>query len=123
MKFWKNAVLYYLGGASYMTLEFLWRGRSDGSMFLLGGGCFLALGQLRKLRLPLPVLTVLGAGMVTALELGAGLIVNRNHTVWDYSAMPMNFMGQICLPYTLLWLPVSLAGMELYHKAENKISL
>ena len=58
MEFRKKSVLFYLGGASYMTLEFLWRGRSHGSMFLLGGGCFLALGKLRKVPLPLPIRTV-----------------------------------------------------------------
>lgn len=121
MKLWKNAVLFYLGGASYMTLEFLWRGRSHSSMFLLGGLCFLALGKLRKAPLPLPALTVLGALMVTGMELAAGLVVNRDHAVWDYSAMPMNFMGQICLPFTLLWMPVSLAGMTLYGKTEGRL--
>ena len=121
MRIWKNSVLFYLGGASYMTLEFLWRGRSHGSMFLLGGGCFLMLGQLRRLRLPLPVLTMLGAVSVTGMELAAGLTVNRAYAVWDYRPMPFNFAGQICLPYTLLWMPVSLAGMLLYGKVEGKI--
>lgn len=121
MEFWKKSVLFYLGGASYMTLEFLWRGRSHGSMFLLGGGCFLALGKLHKVPLPLPIRTVLGAGMVTGMELVTGLLVNRQHQVWDYSRMPMNWKGQVCLPYSLLWIPVSLAGMELYGQAERRI--
>ena len=121
MKLWKHSVLFYLGGAAYMTLEFLWRGRSHGTMFLLGGSCFLTLGRLRKLELPLPVLTVLGAAAVTMLELLAGLSVNRDYAVWDYRQMPLQFHGQICLPYSLLWLPVSFAGMELYRKAERRI--
>ena len=121
MKIWKKSLLFYLGGAAYMTLEFIWRGRSDGSMFLLGGSCFLTLGQLRKLRLPLPILTMLGAAAVTGLELAAGLAVNRDYGVWDYRLMPLNFRGQICLPYSLLWMPVSLAGMVLYDKAEKRI--
>ena len=123
MKLWKQSVLFYLGGAAYMTLEFLWRGRSHGSMFLLGGGCFLALGQLRRLKLPLPALSVLGSGVVTGLELLAGLTVNRDHAVWDYSAMPLNFRGQICAPYSLLWVPVSLAGILLYAQAERRIGV
>ena len=44
MKFWKQAMLFYLGGCAYMGLELLWRGRSHGSMFLLGGFCFLLIG-------------------------------------------------------------------------------
>lgn len=121
MKIWKNTVLFYLGGTAYMTLEFLWRGFSHYTMFLLGGLCFLMLGKLRSLRLPLPVLVVLGAGGVTVLELATGLLVNRAYTVWDYRHMPMNFLGQICLPFTLLWMPVCLAGMELYHAAESLV--
>ena len=48
------------------------------------------------------------------LELGCGLLVNRSYRVWDYRHMPMNFLGQICLPFTLLWVPLSLAAMLLY---------
>ena len=119
MKIWKNAVLFYLGGASYMALEFLWRGRSHGSMFLLGGGCFMALGQIRRLPMPLPMRAVLGAGVVTGMELATGLLVNQRHQVWDYTAMPMNYQGQICVPYSLLWIPVSLGAMLLYGQADK----
>ena len=48
------------------------------------------------------------------LELGCGLLVNRDYGVWDYRHLPLNFQGQICLPYTLLWIPVSLAAILLY---------
>ena len=121
MKIWKNAVLFYLGGAAYMTLEFVWRGRSHGSMFLLGGCCFLMLGRLRRTALPLPLLTLLGAAGITGLELLAGLAVNRDYTVWDYRQMPLQYQGQICLPYSLLWVPVSLMGMLLYEQVEKRI--
>ena len=116
MKIWRTLVLFYLGGTVYMTLEFLWRGRSHGSMFLLGGLCFLLLGVLggRFLGLPLWVKVVLGAAMITVLELLTGLAVNRQYAVWDYRSMPFQFMGQICLPFSLLWMPLSLAGMQIY---------
>ena len=119
MKILKTCLLFYTGGTAYMMLEFLWRGHSHYSMFLLGGSCFLLLGQLRKLRLPLPILVILGALGITALELLTGLWVNRNYTVWDYRRLPCNFLGHICLNYSLLWMPVSLAGMELYELADR----
>lgn len=123
MKLWKKAVLFYVGGTAYLTMEFLWRGRSDGSMFLLGGLCFLLLGRwIARLRLPLALRTVLGAGVITALELITGLLVNRNFTVWDYRALPLNFRGQICVNFSLLWIPVSLAAMFLYSWAEEQIT-
>ena len=33
--------------------------------------------------------------------------------IWDYSGMPCNLLGQICLPYFLLWHPVSLGAILL----------
>ena len=49
MRFLKYCILFYTGGAAYMTLEFLWRGRSHSSMFLLGGLCFLMIGRISSL--------------------------------------------------------------------------
>lgn len=121
MKIWKTLVLFYLGGSAYMTLEFLWRGFSHYSMFLLGGGCFLMLGQLRKMKLPLPALVMLGALGVTAAELITGLAVNQNYAIWDYRHLPLNYRGQISLIFSLLWMPVSFAGMELHRLADRKI--
>lgn len=111
---WKKTGLFCLGGAGYVCLELLWRGRSHPSMFLAGGTCFLLLGQLQKTKLPLPVRAAAGAGIITGVELLAGLAANRQHEVWDYSHLPLNYRGQICLPYSLLWVPVSLGGMALY---------
>lgn len=122
MKFWKQILLFYLGGMGYTGLELLWRGRTHGSMFLLGGACFVALGQLRKLRLPLPLSGLLGSGIITAGELATGLTVNKSYHVWDYRALPCNFKGHICLSFSLLWLPISLLAMELYHLLYKRIS-
>lgn len=116
MKTWRKCVLFYLGGSAYMGLELLWRGRSHGSMFLAGGLCFLLIGHLNKVRprLPLPLRCLAGAGIVTMVELGAGLLFNRGYQVWDYRDQPLNFHGQICPLFTILWIPVSLAAIWLY---------
>lgn len=116
MKLWKNAMLFSLGGAAYLALELLWRGWTDGSMFLLGGACFLAIGQLNLMEhpLPLPWRTAVGTGIILMGELGAGLIVNRQYAVWDYRELPLNYHGQICLPFAVLWIPVSLAAIFLH---------
>ena len=120
-KITKISLLFALGGGAYVGLEKLWRGRSHGSMFLAGGTCFLLLGQLRKTKLPLPVQALAGAGVITAVELAAGLIANRQYQVWDYRTMPLNFLGQICLPYSLLWVPVSLGGICLYGFIDKRL--
>lgn len=124
MKLWKGCVLFYIGGTAYLILEFLWRGRSHGSMFLLGGLCFLLVGGgiARLYRLPLALRLLVGAGVITALELVTGLLVNRNFEIWDYRNQLFHFAGQICLPFSLLWIPVSLLAMGLYAVTQKKLT-
>ena len=117
----KKGILYFLlGGIGYVMIEFLWRGRSHFSMFLVGGTCFLLLGKLR--RLPLLLRGIAGAGVITTVELLAGLLFNRDYHVWDYRQLPANFKGQICLTYSLLWIPLSLGAMALYGFWDKKRS-
>jgi len=111
----KNRILSFaVGGGSYVALELLWRRRSHGSMFVAGGCGFLLLGQLQKKLGGCPLLLrgVAGGLAITAVEAAAGFVCNRNYTVWDYRNVPLNFKGQICLPYFLLWIPLSLLAME-----------
>ena len=118
MKYAKYPILFCAGGLGYMGLELLWRGWTHSSMFFAGGTCFLLLGRLRNQ--PPWLQAVLGAGIITAVELGAGLLLNRRYGIWDYRDMPLNFRGQICLPYSLLWLPVGLGGCSLYRLLDKK---
>ena len=121
MKIWKKTALFAVGGGAYVLLELLWRGRSHSSMFLAGGSCFLLLGKLgqKAKALPLPVRAAAGAGIITLVELGIGLIANRDYGVWDYRNAPLNFRGQICLPFTLLWVPLSVLAMGLYARLDR----
>lgn len=109
MNVWKRLVLGYLGGMGYVSLELLWRGWSHGSMFLVGGVCFLLIGGTERLELPLFARGVVCAMLVTAVELVCGMIVNLGlgMGVWDYGGLPYNLLGQICLPYFFLWILVS----------------
>ena len=117
--------MFLLGGAGYVGLEFLWRGRSHISMFLAGGVCFLLLGKLEEVRprLPVAMRCLMGAGIITFVELAAGLLANRDYGVWDYRQMPFNYHGQICLVYSLLWIPVSFGAMLLYRLLTQKLNL
>ena len=123
LKFWKTAALFLIGGSGYVGLELLWRGRSHISMFLAGGICFLLLGKLNRIRPQLPLLLrgTVGAVVITSVELAAGLLANRDYNVWDYRAMPMNFYGQVCLPFSLLWIPLSLVAMMLYNFLDTRL--
>ena len=58
---------------------------------------------------------MIGSAIVTALEFATGCIVNLwlGWDVWDYSNLPFNILGQICLPFSLLWVVVSVAAVVL----------
>ena len=116
-------MLFYLGGCAYMCIELLWRGWTHGSMFLAGGTCFLLIGHLGELKpaLPLPARMLLGSGIITMVELAAGLLFNRDYRVWDYRDQAGNLWGQICPMFTLLWIPVALAAIALYGRLEKRI--
>lgn len=124
MRFWKMLVLFYFGGMCYLTLELLWRGFSHWSMFLLGGCCFVILGQMGRVQpvLPLPLRALIAGTVITALELGCGLLVNRRYQVWDYRHLPLNYHGQICLYFSLLWIPLGIAAMLLYQWADKQLA-
>ena len=119
MKITRFLGLFAVGGSAYVGLELLWRRRSHISMFAAGGASFLLLGKIRESSLPNPVKPVAGAGMITLVELITGVLVNRDYHVWDYRSVPGNFKGQICLPFSLLWIPVSMLGMGLYGLTEK----
>ena len=85
-------------------------------MFLAGGSCFLLLGRLDKkvARHHWLLRALLGAVMITGVELLIGMVINRDYQIWDYRDTPGNFHGQICLPYFLLWMILALGAMGLY---------
>ena len=122
MVFFQKIGMFLAGGTGYVLLELLWRGRSHISMFFAGGVCFLLLGRLNhaRPRLPLALRCLVGAGIITMVELAVGLLANRDYGVWDYRRLPYNFFGQICLGYSLLWIPVSLGAMGLYALLEKQ---
>ena len=37
------------------------------------------------------------AVVCTTIDFACGMICNQNYEVWDYRALPFNFMGQVCL--------------------------
>lgn len=118
MSIWKRSVIFVLGGTVYVGMELLWRGWSHISMFLAGGLCLLLIGHLGEVepKLPLPLRVLIGAGIITMVELGIGLIVNRTYAVWDYRGQWGNFLGQICPGFCLLWLPMSWLAIAAYDK-------
>lgn len=114
----KALTLWVIGGGAYVAIELLWRGRSHWTMAVLGGLLFVLIGAINEVfpwSMPLALQGFLGAAVVTLAELAAGIVLNHwlGLGIWDYSGLPLNLWGQICLPYSLLWIPLALAAVVL----------
>lgn len=111
-KILKFITLFLIGGAIYFGIECLWRGWSHWTMFILGGLCFVTIGGLNefyKWEMPFWKQCLIGAAVITALEFAVGMIVNKwlGWGVWNYSQLPLNICGQICLPFSIIWTALS----------------
>lgn len=115
----KYPVLFATGGTIYIFLEILWRGYTHVSMFFLGGLCFILVGLINEnnltFKLPLLIQQVISCFIITTLELICGLILNvwLGLNIWNYSEIKYNFMGQICLRYSIIWFFLSLPAIIL----------
>ena len=123
MGIFRKTALFALGGGAYVGLELLWRGRSHFSMFLAGGTALLLIGQLNRVkpRLPLFFRAVAGAGIITMVELAAGLVFNGDYSVWDYRDRWGNWLGQICPLFSLLWIGLAALVLLIYDPLEKAI--
>lgn len=114
----KYILLFFIGGYSYCGVELLFRGYSHISMLVAGGICFILIGLLNDAfshKISLLSQMIISGVIITVVEFTVGLVVNvwLGLNVWDYSSLPYNFMGQICLLYTNIWFILSLAGILL----------
>lgn len=115
-KMLKYLILLLIGGFVYYVFELVLRGWSHWTMFLLGGLCFVLIGEYNEhveWDTPLIKQGIVGACIVTALEFVVGMIVNvyLGWGIWDYSNVPLNFIGQICLPFSIAWIAVSILAV------------
>lgn len=118
MKSIKELILFLIGGFIYLGIELLYRGYSHWTMFLLGGLCFLIIGALNEnfeWELSFIKQSCIGAIAVTALEFIFGIVFNiiLQLNIWDYSELPLNILGQICLPFTFIWFLLSAIAIVL----------
>lgn len=112
LKLIKAAALFLIGGFLYILIELLYRGYSHWSMFLVGGLMFLAVGRINEVlpwETPLCLQALIGGTMILFVELVSGMILNvwLEWGIWDYSNLPFNVLGQICLPFWAAWIALS----------------
>lgn len=114
----KYLTLFAIGGILYAGIEMIWRGHTHWTMAVLGGTCFIICGCVNEFLswdTPLLLQCLICAALITIAELIAGFILNikLGLAIWDYSRLPFNFMGQICLEYSCLWYLLSFAAILL----------
>jgi uncharacterized membrane protein len=103
---YKLFILFNLGGLLYYNIEILWRGYSHWTMYILGGLVFILIGEINNFlswETPLCIQCGIATIIVTVLEFITGCIINLwlGWNIWHYSRF--DILGQICLPYVILW--------------------
>lgn len=84
-------------------------------MFVLGGISLILVGLLNERKKPPSIILQMieGGIIITILELITGLLFNQNYHIWDYRNIPLNFKGQICLPFSVVWCLLSFVAIKL----------
>lgn len=116
----KCVLLFLTGACVYYNVEICFRGYSHWSMALLGGILFIIIGNINERgaaskKIPLAAQGLMAAAIITLGELIAGIILNvwLGLGIWDYSDLPFNFLGQVCLRFSLLWIIVGIIAVML----------
>ncbi len=103
----KPITIFLTGALIYSLVEIAFRGFTHWTMAVTGGIIFSVLYRLNSglINTPLWAKCLLGSVIITSFEFTVGVIVNiiLHWNVWDYSAVPLNLLGQVCLPFTALW--------------------
>ncbi len=108
-------IIFGIGAFFYGLIEVLWRGNSHWTMMIAGGICFIAFTFISEKLSHIHLLykCILGSLTVTLVELIFGSVFNiaLDMRVWNYSHIPLNFHGQICLLFSVLWGLLSLVAI------------
>ena len=105
----EHIAIFIVGAITYMLLEICWRGYTHWTMGILGGIVIILVGLINEVTrkdLPLIIQAPMASIIITLLEYWAGYILNiqLGMNIWDYSDLPFNVDGQVCLYYSLLWM-------------------
>lgn len=114
----KYLFFFLLGGSIYYMMEIIFRGYSYVSMFIVGGIAYILIGIINEYfswDMYIETQTLIGVSTVLVLEFISGCILNLwlKLNVWDYSNQFGNILGQVCLLFAIIWIPVVLYAILL----------
>lgn len=117
MCYYKNLILFLVGYCAYISIEVTVRSVSYPIMGVCGGLAIVIIDKINDYiswKMDIIIQGVIGSLIITSLELIVGEI--SLHTsifpiMWNYTNIPLNYDGVICLPFSLLWIFLSLIGI------------
>ncbi len=125
MKFAQHFFAFLMGYFIYSLVEIINRGYTHWTMSLTGGLIMMILYSLNSRRtMTLIKSCFAGSVIITAVEFAVGVFDNiiMHWNVWDYSDMPFNLFGQICLLFSCYWFLLCIPAYYLCRLIRNRFS-
>lgn len=119
MKINKSILLFLVGYCTYISIEVTYRNISYPIMGICGGLAILLLDKINdniSWNIDLCLQGLCGSALITFFELIIGEIALHTSLLpimWDYSNVPLNFDGVICLPFSIAWFFLSIFAIFL----------
>lgn len=119
MKINKSILLFLVGYCTYISIEVTYRNISYPIMGICGGLAILLLDKINdniSWNVDLCLQGLCGSALITFFELIIGEIALHTSllpVMWDYSNVPLNFDGVICLPFSIVWFFLSIFAIFL----------
>lgn len=120
-----SMLLWTWGGALYFLLEVAYKTitghpeRISWTMLVLAIVLCIPVeraGYQLPWETPLWLQALACAALVTVTEFAAGCVLNLwlGLDIWDYSDIPFNLMGQICLPFFFVWFGICMVFIPVF---------
>lgn len=114
----KNVVLSVAGGLSYGIIELIYRQKTYYLMILCGAIAIILLDKINDyISWDMDILLqgCIGSLIITGMEFTIGnlYLMGIVPKMWDYSNVWLNYKGIICLPFSLIWILLSICAILL----------
>lgn len=106
-------LLWFLLGEQYFVIEAVYRffrgERVHVAMLAVGGLAAVLIGAVNQIprfyRAPVIIQALAGTVITLGVEFCTGYLLNirLGLSIWDYTGLTGNFMGQVCLPFAVVW--------------------
>ena len=113
----KNILLFLVGYCAYIAIEVTFRGVSYPLMGICAGLAVIIIDKINDyLSWDIDIILqgVIGSIVITIFELIIGeisLTTELLPIMWNYSNVPLNFDGVVCVPFSLIWVSLSIIGI------------